>query len=76
MYSNPLQRRQLRNQGRIKSLRGPRPVFSAGPQSTEKWGGVWVCVRLFIIYEMPKYLCKSRLFFLSQIHTKNIQVRQ
>jgi hypothetical protein len=27
------------DQGRIKSLRGPRPVFSAGPQSTEKCGG-------------------------------------
>jgi hypothetical protein len=30
-------------QGHIKSLRGPRPVFSAGPQSTEICGGVW-CV--------------------------------
>jgi hypothetical protein len=28
------------DQGRIKSLRVPRPVFSAGPQSTEKCGGV------------------------------------
>jgi hypothetical protein len=28
-------------QGRIKSLRGPRPVFSARSQSTEKCG-VWV----------------------------------
>jgi hypothetical protein len=40
------------SQGRINSLRGPRPVFSAGPQSTEKCGGVWVCVRRFIIYVM------------------------
>jgi hypothetical protein len=29
-------------QGRIKSLRGPRPVFRAGPQSTEKCGKVGV----------------------------------
>jgi hypothetical protein len=28
-------------QGWIKSLRGPRPVFSVWPQSTEKCGGVW-----------------------------------
>jgi hypothetical protein len=52
-------------QGRIKSLRGPKPVFSAGPQSTEKCGGV--CVRRLIIYVMPKCLCKSYLFFLSKI---------
>jgi hypothetical protein len=54
-----------RDQGRIKSLRGPRPVFSAGPRSTEKCGGACVCVRRFIIYVMPKCLCKSYLFFLS-----------
>jgi hypothetical protein len=28
------------NQGRTKSLRGSRPVFSAGPHSTEKCFGV------------------------------------
>jgi hypothetical protein len=38
-------------QGQIKNLRGPRPVFSVVPQSTEKCG-VWVCVRCFIIYVM------------------------
>jgi hypothetical protein len=53
------------NQGRTESLRGPRPVFSAEPQSTEKCGGVWVCFRRFIIYVMSKCLCKSHLFFLS-----------
>jgi hypothetical protein len=25
-------------------------VFSAGPQGNEKFGGVWICVRRFIIY--------------------------
>jgi hypothetical protein len=30
-------------QGRIKSLRDSSPVFSAGPQSTKKCGGVYVC---------------------------------
>jgi hypothetical protein len=54
-------------QGRIKSFRGPRPVFSMGPQSTKKCGWVWVCVTRFIIYVMPKCRCKSHLFFLSQI---------
>jgi hypothetical protein len=50
-------------------MRGPRPVFSAGPQSTERCGGMWVCVRRFIICVMRKCLCKSHLFFLSQIQT-------
>jgi hypothetical protein len=27
-------------QGQVKSLQGPRPVFIAGPQNTEKCGGV------------------------------------
>jgi hypothetical protein len=47
----------------VKSLQGPRPVFIAGPQNTEKCGGVWV--RSFIIYVMAKCLCKLHLFFLS-----------
>jgi hypothetical protein len=50
------------NQERITSLQGPRPVFSAGPQNTEKCGGVWVRVRRFIIYVMSKCLCKSHFF--------------
>jgi hypothetical protein len=37
-------------QKQLESLQGPRPVFSVGPQSTEKCGAVWVYVRLYIIY--------------------------
>jgi hypothetical protein len=29
-------------QRRIKSLQGPRPAYSVGPQGTEKCGGVWM----------------------------------
>jgi hypothetical protein len=57
-------------QGRIKSLRGPRPVFIAGPQTTEECGGVWVCVRRFIIYVMPKCLCKSHILFIIDQNSK------
>jgi hypothetical protein len=56
------------SQGQINSLWGPRPEFSAGPQSTENVMGC-VCVRCFIIYVMQKCLCKSHLFFFSWILT-------
>jgi hypothetical protein len=37
-------------QKQFYSLRGPRSVFSAGSQDSEKCGWLWACVRLFNIY--------------------------
>jgi hypothetical protein len=34
----------------FKSSWGPRLMFIVGPKGSEKRGGVWVCVRRFIVY--------------------------